>query len=305
MSILPTAWELSSLLCKLLLYFGAASIAGGSLCIWQFSEGSRRSIKSNLAYILFGAVLGFQAVLLNFFIQLGLINDNGIAGMFDWGLAPFLMGTQVGELTFYRLAGFVIVLISSLLFLRTINQLNRPPGLLFYRLLTSTHLLALLLLATSFRIGGHISVLTWSAQAAISLHFLAFSLWIGSLYPLLKLTKDSDLLSLKYILKRFGDMAVGVLLILLAGGVTMLLQLLASPGELITTAYGLSIVAKLLLVLTLLLVAATNKFFLVPRLVEGGSVARLRNSIRLEMVLATFILVITSYLSTLIGPPGH
>jgi len=76
-----SSWEVASLVCKLLLYFGTASIAGGSLCLWQFSDGRRSTVRSNLAYMISGAVLGFQAVILNFLIQVGLVNDDGIAGM--------------------------------------------------------------------------------------------------------------------------------------------------------------------------------------------------------------------------------
>ena len=111
MFMLPSSWELASLVCKLLLYFGAASIAGGSLCLWQFSDGRRGTVHGNLIYMISGALIGFQAVILNFLLQVGLVNDDGISGMFDWSMAAILLDTQLGDVTFYRLAGFVLALI--------------------------------------------------------------------------------------------------------------------------------------------------------------------------------------------------
>ena len=303
--ILPSGWEVASLVCKLFLYLGVASIAGGSLCAWQFSEARRHTLGSNLVYIVFGALLGFHGVIFNFLIQVGLINNSGIAGMFDWDMASLLLGTALGDTTFYRLAGFVLALITSSLLLRRLNQLTRPPALGFFRILTSLNLLALLLLANSFKLSGHISVFSLTAQVAIMLHTLAFAFWIGCLFPLWQLTRSAELASLQHAMKRFGDIAVVILSVLVIAGALMLLQLIRSPNEMITTAYGLSLLSKLILVGIMFCVAAANKLILVPRIIEQGGIVRLRTSIRYEMILASLILVLTSYLSTLIGPPGH
>jgi putative copper export protein len=52
-------------------------------------------------------------------------------------------------------------------------------------------------------------------------------------------------------------------------------------------------------------VAGINKLMLVPRIVSEGNTVKLRASIRYEMLVATMILLMTSYLSTVIGPPEH
>jgi copper resistance protein D len=305
MFILPTAWELASLVCKLFLYLGAASIAGGSLCAWQFSAGQRQTLSANLGYMVFGALLGFQSVLLNFLIQVGLINDHGVAGMFDWDMASLLLGTTLGDVTFVRLAGFVLALITNCLMLRKLNQLTQAPAQVFYRILISSNFLALLMLAFSFRVAGHISVLNLTAQIAVVLHILAFTVWIGCLLPLMLLTQSADMASLKHTMKRFADNAVVVLAVLVIAGVLMLLQLIASPNEMITSAYGLSLLVKFLLVAAMLGVAAINKLFLVPRIISQTDAGKLRTSIRYEMLLAALILMLTAYLSTVIGPSGH
>ncbi|GIT20948.1 MAG: hypothetical protein CM1200mP40_06300 [Gammaproteobacteria bacterium] len=78
MSVIPNSWELASLFCKLFIYFGAAAIVGGSLCLWLYNDGSRRTVQSNLRYITLGAFIGFNGALLNFFIQVGMVAGSGI-----------------------------------------------------------------------------------------------------------------------------------------------------------------------------------------------------------------------------------
>lgn len=303
--MLPTSWEVASLVCKLFLYFGAASIAGGSLCLWQFSDGRRSTVRSNLAYMISGAVLGFQAVILNFLIQVGLVNDDGIAGMFDWDMATILLDTQLGDVTFYRLAAFILVLITTLFFFRKIDQITRPPTKAFYRLLIALHCLALLMIAFSFRIAGHVSVLSTTAQIAIVLHVTAFAIWIGSLYPLFQLTQTDDRSLLQLAMKRFGNLAIAILGVLLVAAVIMLLQLFNSFSELVTTAYGLAIMLKLLLVAVIFTLAGINKLYLVPKINSEGGAGKLRSSIRYEMIVATTVLMVTAYLSTVVGPVEH
>ena len=214
------------MVCKLLLYFGAASIAGGSLCLGLYSDGHRQTVHTLLVYINLGAILGFQAVLANFFIQVGLVNDDGLTAMFDWSMA-------------------------------------------------------------------------------IILHFFAFACWIGSLFPLLLLTRSVDLEFMQSTMRRFGNHAMAIVLILAVAGVLMLIEVIASPSELVTTAYGLSLLLKLVLVLTIVGIAGLNKLLLVGAIISESSGAKLGKSIRVESVVATLILLLTVYFSTIIGPADH
>ena len=103
-------------------------------------------------------------------------------------------------------------------------------------------------------------------------------------------------------MKRFGDLAVAILAVLVVAGVLMLLQLFNSLAELVTTTYGWAVMTKLLLVSLLFAVAGINKIVLVPKISLQGGTAKLRNSIRYEMIMATAIMLVTAYLSTAIGP---
>lgn len=305
MLILPGSWELASLLGKLFLYAGAASLAGGALTAWRYSTSNRAILTSNYSYILIGSLLGFQGVVLSFFVQVGLVNDSGIAGMFDPDMSSILLATTLGEVTFYRLLGFVLAAASSIYFL----QISQRPALTLAsnpgRVIFGLQFIALFLLAYSHRVSGHVSVLSVIAQAAVVAHFFAFAAWIGCLLPFLQLSRSLDIESLQTTLKQFGNNAIVILLVLVLAGGLMLLELLGSPMELLNTDYGLSLLAKFFLVLVLLCVAAANKFILVPALSSKTGVAKLQTSIRYEIFLAAALLMVTAYLSTIIGPVGH
>lgn len=305
MFILPGIWELASLLAKLLLYVGAFSIAGGSLTAWRYSSGNRALLFSSFSTIFFGAVIGFHGVLLGFLVQVGLINDSGLAGMIDWGMISILLDTGLGDVTLVRLVAFMLAGVSSVITLRKLQRANinlKDPKI---RILFLWQLAALVTLAFAQRVTGHVSVLSFVAQVSIALHFTAFALWIGCLYPFLQLSRSLDLEVLQKTLKQFGGDAIVILCTLFLGGVLMLYELLESPMALISTDYGRALLVKLGLVVGILGVAAMNKLIIVPELVSSGSTARLQRSIRYEIAIAVAILFVTSYLSTIVGPTGN
>ena len=305
MFILPDNWELASLLAKLLLYVGAFSIAGGSLSAWRYSNAERALLFSNFSYIFIGTVIGFHGALLGFLVQVGLINDSGPAGMLDWSMISILLDTGLGDVTLLRLLAFLLAGASSVIAIKKLQRSNIDLKHPLTRLLFLLQLVALVTLAFSHSITGHVSVLSLVAQVSIVLHFAAFALWIGCLYPFLQLSRSLDLEVLQETLKRFGNNAIVILSALLLGGGLMLYELLESPMAFINTGYGLALLVKLILVLLILGVAAMNKLMLVPVLISSGSAAKLQSSIRYELAIAVAILVVTSYLSTIVGPAAH
>ena len=305
MITLPDSWELASLLAKLLLYIGAFSIAGGSLCAWLYSNQSRSALFSNFSYVFVGTVVGFHGAILGFLVQVGLINDSGIGGMFDWGMISILLDTSQGDATLLRLLAFMLAGVSSIVFLKKLQVSNITPASRLIRMLYAMQAAALVAIAYSQTMLGHVSVLSPIAKASIVLHFIAFALWIGCCYPFLQLSRVLEFGTLQRSLRQFGNHAIGILLVLLIAGVLMLWELLGSPWELIDSEYGLAMLAKLTLVLGILGIAATNKLIIVPRLLSSQSATRLQVSLRYEIALAMLILLVTSYLSTVVGPAAH
>lgn len=305
MSTVPGSWELASLVCKFLFYLGAASAFGGSLSLWFYGDGSRATVQRVLFYQLLTAFLGFQAVVINFLVQVGLINNSGIAGAFDWGMAEILLQTQLGDLSLYRLVGFTVMIGTSLFFFLSCRDLRSAPDSNFYRRNIFGNTVGFLLLALSFRFGGHVSVLHPAVQFVLVIHFAAFAYWIGALYPLYLVSASDNIENLKLALKKFGEHAMGVVLALVVAGVILAFNLLHSVMELIETPYGRTLFLKQLLVVALLAIAALNKLVLVPGLIAQGNAENFRKSVRVEVVVASLLLAVTAYLSTVVGPMSH
>ncbi len=275
-----------------------------------YNDGSRQTVQGLQMYGLLGAVIGFQGVLFNYLIQVGMISGNGLAGMFDFGMIQLLLDTPQGESTVWRLLGFTLAMISLAWGLSRCARLTRPPTRQQLRLILLPLAMALIILAGSFQMSGHVAVLGTSGQLAIALHVIAFACWIGSLLPLYWLSRRLEASDLHWMMARFGDHARLMLAVLVLAGALMVWQLLETPGELLQTPYGLSLTVKFALVAGLIAVAAANRFTLVPALQQThyqatSAADKLAKSIRLEGVLAVLILLVTAYLSTLVGPAAH
>lgn len=305
MDVMPGGWELAVLFSKWCLYFGIASLAGGSLCLWQFSDGRRSTVGQLLNYIMLGTLVGFQAVIVSFLAQVGQLNGAGVGGMFDWNMARLLLDTNLGDVTLLRLAAFVWALLATLLYLRQLAFSLKPFSQRFYARLALVYAAPVLMLAATFRLAGHASLLAVSGQLAVMLHVLAAAAWIGSLYPLLLLSRSSDQASLQVGMRRFGNLAAWVLVLLIGAGFVMSLQLLGAVSELVTTAYGRALLLKLAGVTVLLGIAGLNKFVHVPALEQAAGAGRLGRSIQWEMLAALLVLATTAYFSTQVGPLEH
>ena len=65
------------------------------------------------------------------------------------------------------------------------------------------------------------------------------------------------------------------------------------------------ILSKLSLVIAILCIAAINRIRLTPGLVSQNGVKLFRFSVKIEILVAICILIVTTYLSTVVGPPDH
>ena len=303
--MVPSGWELLDLACKLLTYLGAASLLGSIFCFWLFKNESRQISHEILTYLAAGVFLGFQGALLRFFVQVGMVVDNGLVGMFDWGMAKIYFDSPVGDTTFFQLIGFVLAFVFGTVARKKIEMGNSHSTHYSLQFFNFGSLIAFLLLILSFRFSGHISVLSTISKLAIVLHYSAFSAWIGSLYPLCLLSFSKDISFIRNRVKAFGDWAVFMVAVLIIAGGFMLLDLFGSIDEIFSTDYGMVVLVKLTLVIAILGIAAINRVRLTPNIVSQKGVRQFRNSVTIEIFVALLILIVTTYLSTVVGPPEH
>jgi putative copper resistance protein D len=138
----------------------------------------------------------------------------------------------------------------------------------------------------------------------LSLHLAGIGFWLAALLPLRRMclatADDSAPVALAALAEEFGRLALVLVVMLLVAGVCYAALLVGSVAALFGTGYGIALLAKVALVSGMLLVAALNRFRLVPALQAGetGAALRLRRSIEIEMLLAGGILLATSLLTT-------
>jgi len=97
------------------------------------------------------------------------------------------------------------------------------------------------------------------------------------------------------------SIATLIVAILIACGASIALLLFKDFDTLIATPYGQGFIIKLLLVICILLLAAFNKWYFTPRLQQPQFAKQLGYAILFEMSLGFLILMVTAYITTVVG----
>ena len=148
---------------------------------------------------------------------------------------------------------------------------------------------------------------------ADTLHLLAAAIWIGGLVSLVLLLSvsrndqtDASASFGRDATQRFSTMGVAIVVVVLATGIVNGWILVGSWHALIATFYGQLLILKIALFAVMLLIAAANRFWLMPRLaLRPGSepqievLRRLARNSMIEIVLALMIFAIVGMLGTL------
>ncbi|MCB1670645.1 MAG: CopD family protein [Gammaproteobacteria bacterium] len=300
-----SGWDVVSLVAKLCWYFGVIAATGGTLSVWLLDDQRRRALYWSLFYSLAGALLGFHGVIFYFLSQVGAASGSGPTGMLNWSMIRFYLNLGVGETSLLRMAVLLLLILGQVAGIAYLGRLSKPPGQAFFRLFYRLNAAAILLLLLSFQATGHVAPLSLGARIAIVLHVLCVALWLGSLLPLWRATRVYEPGQVQQIMSRFSSRASILVVVLLAAAVLLLTRLLESPAELFNSAYGLALLIKALLVALMLALAALNRWWLVPLLDKPGGILLLRRSISLETGVGLLVLLVTVFLSTVIGPASH
>lgn len=170
----------------------------------------------------------------------------------------------------------------------------------------------------SYAISGHASIVPMGTLSQVSLvvHLAAGSAWLGGIPGVLLSVASRPRLGRKAIsevVDRYSKIATGsVVLVLVFGSITAS-TMLESPVELLTTTYGMSMLAKILVVLVLAGIGAYNHLVLVPRLrasadneesaeepLEGA--ASIRGTLAAESIGLIAVVVATAFLTSTGAP---
>jgi putative copper resistance protein D len=158
---------------------------------------------------------------------------------------------------------------------------------------------------------GWMSAVHVASDAA---HLLAAGAWIGGLVPLgsillgYSMGDGEPIVDVNRILLRFSSMGYVAVATLIASGLINSWLLVGSISNLLTTLYGQILLVKLGLFGAMLALAAANRFWLVPRMIEmraGASgdasmwLGRLRYHVLGEQFLGLMVLLAVSVLGTM------
>ena len=288
---MPDIWELASVFARFLLYLGVLGSFGLVLIRIVFDRETGRMRGSVARQTFAFALLALLASGFVFSLK-GAAMTGDASGMTDPEMLDLLWQTPVGTALVLRMAGLALILIGLWI-----------PGIGIW-IAAAGGVLAL----WSFSRIGHVADAepVW-LEAVLFLHLAGAAFWIGILSPLRSLAGEIEGLSSAALLgHRFGRIAAVAVPVLIAAGIVMAWHLLGEATVLVTTAYGLTLLAKIGAVACLLGAAAANKLRFVPAMRAGDRMAalRLRRSIAVEWVAVCFVVIATAVLTTVPNLPS-
>ena len=210
----------------------------------------------------------------------------GWAGMIDPQIIAISLEGPLGQSTYVRLGGLVLIVLAALF---------RPVG-------APATLFGAIMVAGSFAVTGHATRdPQWLLGGLITFHLLAVAYWFGALAPLHRLTRfDGGASHAAHIADRFGKQASIIVPMLILAGAGFAYVLLGGIEPLWSTGYGRMLLVKIAIVAVVLGIAALNKWRFVPALAaDGGSAApAFRRSLRVEAVVFLLVFAATAFLTT-------
>ena len=296
-------WLLAGWITKVLLYLATAISIGGAFSYFLLSKYHHVK-KTIIQYMIIGALVGVLSSIAGFLVQVGSFANTGWLGLFDPTFFNILLGTPVGTFQILRAVcfGLIAILLMVKYFRLEQHQFedDSQSNKLSY-LLRAIIAIALLLIVYSFSQMGHATHQSFIAQLLLSLHVTAMSLWMGSLFPLWRLSRTVEGIPLKNSMHRFGQLAAVIVGVLVVCGLTVAYLLIKDFDTLVSTPYGQGFMLKLALVAAILLLAAFNKWYFTPRLNQPKYAKQLSYAILFEMSLGLSVLLTTGYITVVIG----
>ncbi len=280
-------WAIIAILANAAGYCAALLAMGGPLFLAAFPHASNevRSLARKVAVV--AALTGLAVLALRFGIRAARISGMGLPGAFDLMMLGFVWDSPLGAAAVLRCTGHLLVVAMLV------------KGAVGF----GAGLGGALMIAVSYAFVGHsLGDPRWLLLCLLTLHLLAAAFWVGALIPLRQAVNQPDGASL---LHRFGTIASFIVALLVVVGGIFAWLMTGSIASLLTTAYGWTLLAKLVMVSGLMGLAALNKWRLVPALASGTPFAaqHLRRTIAIEGFAVLLILIATATLTSITTPP--
>ena len=149
----------------------------------------------------------------------------------------------------------------------------------------------------------------WFVIAAYAMHVLAAAVWLGALLPLGLLVRqalrDGEAQHLaEFALWRFSPVGMVAVALILTGGIVNALSRALSFDAFVASTWGRIVMLKAAIVFTMIVVAALNRFVLIPRLSSQKKIAlpKLARNVAFEQAAGLLILVAAAFLGVFHPP---
>jgi copper transport protein len=291
------------------LQFLGIVLAGGMLTfralVWApaarvLGEGEAPDASTAIWVGVVGAVLSLHVGVLAFLVGTYPIVGGGLLDFLNTEIVPIRVGTHLGQawtvMTFAWL-GVLALLIGAWVTPRRRERLLAAAGLLS------------LCIAFGISWASHPAARGTLALAADYMHLVAGALWVGALVGLAMLVRarrslpDSAREALaSACLLRFSRLAPGIVVVLALGGAYVALRELPGPSTLLTSGYGLTLLAKSVVFMAALALAGYHRRSVLPRIAAGAPVADVRRTLALEAAFLLTALVLAAVLGQTAPP---
>ena len=228
-----------------------------------------------------------------------------MAGSLSEALSPSTLTAVLGESGFGRVWTIHMGLVIALCVLAGLERWGRPSSAILMSALSGACLASLALTGHTQEQEGLSFLVRVTADGA---HLLAAGAWLGGLVALLAVLSSraasGDRLEseISHVLMRFSGMGYGAVAILVGTGLVNTWYLVPSLSHLANSLYDQILVMKLALFALMLLLAALNRFWLVPAIAGPAAkktLVRLRQHVIGEQLLGVLIIALVSVLGTL------
>lgn len=250
------------------LFFGATT-----------QQGDARVPQSLVLWLTMAGAVLLSAHLVAWLIHLGTTSQD------ETFFVVSVFRTKLGRVELVRTALALLTLIAALT-----GRSNRV-ALVF----------GLFCLAVSGAIGHSAAINPALAIPGKSVHLIASALWLGGLLWLLA-TSGADVQTRQSESFRVSSYALIAVIAVLLSGLLQTVLFLNTPADLLSSTYGKLVIAKIIGVLILVGYGAYNRYSVLPQYAAGGEI-KLRRSMKQEIMIMSFLILIGGFLAYISPPP--
>ena len=283
-------WTILNPIIRTLIYFTALYSIGSVLFKVHFYKFFNEEINVYCKKIIRNsALLGFIISILAFLSVAGNLGGE-IKSILEIDLIKLSFETMQGKSYLLLIVGFSFLCFSYYFKRIFMNAFN---------------IIGTVLIFISFIVIGHSLSQGIYTQILLLIHLFCISYWLGSFFPLRHMCNKKNYKNLYLVAHNFGVYATFYVGLLVITGLTFSYFLLGGILPILTSTYGNVLLCKLLLVSSILMIGAINKFRIVPKIKGNLTLgqSKLKRSINIEFMLTWLILFLTSILTTSLPTP--